>query len=95
MVNRFDRDLLVSTVKRPTNGNYQRVQAGTSKKVPYASPGKTNYIEADDRYAGLAPTGSYKANAFGVYDTHGNVWEFCIDMVGGKEEIVIKGGCFL
>jgi len=68
----------------PTEAEWEYAcRAGTTTAYSFGitiTPKDANY--RDSKIRKPVPVGSYKPNAFGLYDMHGNVWEWCEDWFG-------------
>jgi len=97
----------------PTEAEWEYAcRAGTTTDYSFGdslTKSDANIADANKIYGNFeVAVGSYKANAFGLYDMHGNVWEWCEDRHGGYpkgsvtdpmgtaegEARVLRGGSF-
>ena len=82
----------------PTSAQWEYAcRAGTTTKF-YTGDTKQDLARAG-WYGGNSgnqthPVGQKEPNAFGLYDMHGNVWEWCLDEEGEGSKRVNRGGSF-
>jgi formylglycine-generating enzyme required for sulfatase activity len=74
--------------EQPTNA-LSSSQANFNGNYPYGGGAKGRYLER------TCKVGSYRPNRLGIYDLHGNVWEWCEDSEDeGPNRVFRGGGCY-
>ena len=85
----------------PTEAQWEWAARAGAKELPsqHDQPASANTWQgifpmansAEDGFAGLAPVGCYGANAWGLFDMIGNVWELTADVFVAERSTPAKG----
>ena len=102
-----DCQTFIEKLNAKTDGNYRlpteaewefACRSGKKSAFSFGDKITKNDANYENAKGGVKPVGGYKPNAFGLYDMHGNVWEFCSDWYGAypaggeKDPVGVKNG---
>ncbi len=79
----------------PTEAEWDAAASGTPNPAELINAANYHPNLNGDPYEFTSPVGSFPPNPNGFYDMAGNVWEYCLDASGLREDFrVIRGGCW-
>ena len=75
----------------PTEAQWEYAcRAGMTTPFHFGGTITTNEVNYNNSRRKTTPVGSFKANTWGFFDMHGNVWEWCADTFGPYQKQELK-----